>query len=257
MRLILLLSLLAAPAFALKTAYVSFDHPEGWRCELSQGVWICQANADPDRKESVILSIATMATEWDSIENYEEYLKQPRTVQDEDGNTLTSEVRYVRKRNIGGQVWVDSLQYNSELPGFWARYVCTVHATAKSKLAILITYIVSDEKYKQFAPQFERMISSLQPNAEFDLNIATRQGDMPLPGSEKLGPIQRSIIADRLRKGSKDTAPKAEAPKKQDPTVLLIGAGAIAVIGVILLRIRRKKKDAGANANPSARRRRL
>src|SRR5438067_870320 len=121
-----LLSVLAQPARALTTAYVSFEHPDGWRCELSQGVWICQSTLEADRKESVVLSIATMATEWDTLENYEEYLKQPRTIQDEDGKTITSKVTYTRRRNINGTTWVDSLQHDSELPGFWARYVATV-----------------------------------------------------------------------------------------------------------------------------------
>src|SRR5258708_2117667 len=118
---------LPSAAFALTTAYVSFEHPDGWRCELSQGVCICQSTIEPDRKESVVLSIATMPTEWDTVDNYENYLKQPRPIQDEEGNTLTSKVTYSRRRNINGSVWVDSLQFNSELPGFWARYVATVH----------------------------------------------------------------------------------------------------------------------------------
>src|SRR5262245_36467254 len=126
---VLALAFVCSTAFGLVTAYVSFDHPDGWRCELSQGVWICQSGVETDRKESVILSIATTATEWDSVDNYEKYLKESRQIQDEEGNTLTSKVSYVRKRNINGLMWVDSLQFNSELPGFWARYLATTHTT--------------------------------------------------------------------------------------------------------------------------------
>jgi hypothetical protein len=181
-------------ASAIVTAYATFDHPEGWRCELSQGVWICQSTREPERKESVVLSIATMATEWDTLDHYEQYLKQTRIIQDEQGHSLTSKVTYVRKRNINGTNWVDSLQHNSELPGFWSRYVATVH----NKLAILITYIVSDEQYSKMAPEFERMVSSLKPNAEFDLNIASKQGEPPLPGATKIGALQKSILSERL-----------------------------------------------------------
>lgn len=250
MRLFILFALLAAtPAFALTTAYVSFDHPEGWRCELSQGVWICQSTLEPDRKEAVILSIATLATEWDSIENYEEYLKQPRTIQDEEGNTITSKVTYVRRRNVNGVTWVDSLQQNSELPGFWARYLATVHNTNNSRLAILITYIVSEERYQQLAPQFERMVASLKPNDEFNLNIASKQGIGPLPGAEKLGTSQRDLLKG-LGLGKKKEEPKKEAPPAEDNsspmTTLLTVVGGGAAIGYILMRRRKKAKGAVA-----------
>ena len=239
--------LIAAPAFALNTAYVNFEHPDGWKCELSQGVWICQSTIEPDRKESVVLSIATMRTEWDSLDNYLEYLKKPRPVQDEDGNQLTSKVTYARKRNINGVEWIDSLQYNSELPGFWARYLATV----QDKLAILITYIVSDEYYQKLAPQFEKMVSSMKPNAELNVNHLSEQGTNPLPWSEKLGaPKSREdVLKDRLNIGRK--APKNPTAKPVDPdakpegdmTTMLVGGGAVAVILLLLLRIRRKRKE--------------
>ncbi len=244
MRSLLLGLLLSSPVFALTTAYVSFDHPEGWKCELSQGVWICQSSVETDRKESVVLSIATMASEWDTLENYEKYLKEPRPIQDEDGNSLMSKVSFTRKRNINGVNWIDSLQFNSELPGFWARYLATVNTTGSTKLAILITYIVSEEKYKTLAPAFDHMISSLKPNAEFDLNIASKQGDGPLPGAQKLGQIQKDIIAQRLNIRRKPEKAVEEAPAVQGiPTTTLIAAGGGAIVVVLLLRrIRRKRK---------------
>jgi len=202
---LVILMLLASPAWALKSAYLTADHPEGWNCEFSGGVWVCQSQSETDRKESVVLSIATLATDWDTIENYEDYLKQSRTIEDENGNKFPSEIRYVRKRNINGHVWIDSLQFNSELPGFWARYVVTVNPTPKAKLAILLTYIVSDEHYKQLAPQFERMISSIKLNMEFDLNEPTNQFQPPLTSADKLGPIQKDILANRLRNGKLPT----------------------------------------------------
>lgn len=258
---LILLAHMAVPAFALTTAYVSFDHPDGWRCELSQGVWICQSAVDPDRKESVILSIATMATEWDSIENYEDYLKQPRTIQDEEGKTITSKVTYVRKRNINGVWWIDSLQQNSELPGFWARYLATVHTTNNSRLAILITYIVSEERYQSLAPQFERMVASLKPNSEFDLNIASKQGIGALPGAEKLGPLEKNILKDRLALPSKKKdEPKAATQDAGDQSgdessnalTTLAPVGGVAAIAYILLRRRRKAKEKAKKAKSMA-----
>ena len=235
--------LITVPAWGLTTAYVTFDHPDGWKCELSQGVWICQSSVETDRKESVVLSIATMASEWDTLENYEKYLKESRPIQDEDGNTLMSKVSYSRKRNINGVNWVDSLQFNSELPGFWSRYLATVHTTGSTKLAILITYIVSEERYKTLAPAFERMVSSLKPNSEFDLNIASKQGDGPLPGAQKLGQIQKDIILDRLQpRKRKDEKKAEEAPSEGLPTTTIAAVAGGAAILLLILRMRKKRK---------------
>lgn len=230
---------------ALTTAYASFEHPDGWRCELSQGVWICQSAKEPERRESVVLSIATMRTEWDSLENYLNYLKRPRTIEDEAGNKLTSKVTYARKRVINGVTWIDSLQYNSEMPGFWARYVATV----RDKLAILITYIVSDEYYSKLAPRFERMVNSLKPNEDFDLSVRSEQGTSAEPINSKLGPQDRlDLLKNRLRVAKN---PGAEPKSNPDFTVedgsnnwllYVIGGGAL-VLYVALRRRRKRKKE--------------
>jgi len=239
MKFFVFLNLLMVPVqvMALTAAYVSFDHPEGWRCELVQGVWICQSTLETEKRESIILSIATKASEWDSLENYEKYLQQPRTIQDEEGNSITSEITYTRTRTINGFKWVDSLQHNSELPGFWTKYLASVMSTRQNKYAILITYVVSEEKYSVLAPQFERMIATLKPNAEFDLNIPSQQGDGPLPGSNKLGPSQTDLLKERLNLKSK----KSSSGSKPSPSNIIIIVVAGAAILLLLRRIRKAK----------------
>jgi hypothetical protein len=243
MKKIILAILLASPAFGLVTQYVSFEHPEGWKCELSQGVFICQSTAEPDRKEAIVLSIATIASEWDSLDHYEDYLKKPKTIQDDAGTTLTSKTTYTRRRNINGTNWIDSLQYNSELPGFWARYLATV----QNKLAILITYIVSDERYSQLAPQFERMVSSLKPNKEFDLNVPSQQaGGGPLPGSTILGPAaQQNLLAARLNKKSNVAVPQNGPGSEQgggSMLPLILGLGIIGAAAVFVMKRKKQKQ---------------
>ena len=233
---------LSSPLFGFSTAYVSFEHPENWKCELAQGVWVCQSAKEVDRKESVVLSIATVATEWDTLDNFEEYLKQTRTTQDEQGKQFTSEVRYTRKRNINGHVWVDALQFNSELPGFWSRYVATVHTTPKAKLAILITYIVSDDRYKKLAPEFERMVSSLKPNDEIDLNVASKQGDLNTLGADRIGPLQKDLIRDRLNIGKKKPEVK-ETPESGGSWTPFVLLGVVVAVAFFILKKRRAKKD--------------
>jgi hypothetical protein len=233
-----LLLVVAPAAFGLKTAYVSFEHPEGWRCELSQGVWICQSTLEAERRDSVVLSIATMANEWDSVDNYLEYLKKTRTITDDQGKPIESKVTYTRKRDINGIVWVDSLQVNSELPGFWSRYVATVH----NKLAILITYVVSESQYQRLAPQFERMVASLRPNAEFDLNIASKQGEMQLPGASKLGPLQTDILRERLKPAATKKPEEEEEVEEGSSLSSLLLVFALAGGAYWYVRRRKQKK---------------
>jgi hypothetical protein len=238
-KILLALAFSCVPSFGLKTAYVSFDHPDGWRCELSQGVWICQSTLEAERRDSVVLSIATMATEWDSVDNYLEYLKKTRTISDDQGKPIESKVTYARKRDINGVVWVDSLQVNSELPGFWSRYVATVH----NKLAILITYVVSESQYQRLAPQFERMVASLRPNSEFDLNIASKQGEMQLPGATKLGPLQTDILRERLKPAAAKSEPEDE--ETEEGSGLALFGSLLALGGVAAWVVWRRRKSSG------------
>ncbi|MFM8315736.1 MAG: hypothetical protein ACKOA8_15760 [Deltaproteobacteria bacterium] len=237
---LLLIFFLALPAFSLTTQYVSFEHPDSWRCELNQGVYICQGTQEPDRKESIVLSVATIAGEWDSLEAYEKYLKTPRTIQDDTGAEFESKISYARRRNINGVTWIDSLQYNSELPGFWARYTATV----QNKLAILITYIVSDEHYAKMAPKFEKMISSLKPSNEFESSISSSQGKSNLPGNTILGPkAQKDLLTSRLNtKKNPSAEPNSNVEENGiDSNLLLLVAGGLVVV-IVLVRVLKKKK---------------
>lgn len=241
-----LIILFSVQAFALQTQYVSFEQPDSWKCELNQGVYICQGTHEPERKESIVLSVATIAGEWDSLDAYEKYLKTPRTIVDDTGGELEAKITYTRRRNINGVTWIDSLQYNSEIPGFWARYTATV----QNKLAILITYIVSDEYYSKMAPKFEKMISSLKPNSEFESALGTKQSAV-LPGNTPLGPL----IKDRVN--LKKTAP-AEPNSKPDESnsenspdnssSLAILVAAAALITLLVIRILKGKKKGGASS---------
>jgi len=237
MRFLLGLLLFTTTAFGLITAYVTFEHPEGWKCELSQGVWICQSTVELDRRESIVLSIAATASEFDTLDNYVDYLKKSRRIETEDGKTLTSTIRYVRKRKINGKEWVDSLQKNSELPGFWARYLATVHTTKKAKLAVLITYIVSEDSYGKMAQEFERMIASLKLNDNFDMNVKSDDKGKTLPGGEILGsvPETKNILKERLGK-------RPEIQKTKAPSYTMEILGVALIIGVFLFLKKKKKK---------------
>ena len=144
---------------------------------------------------------------------------------------MSSKVVYVRKRNINGFDWVDSLQENSELAGFWTRYVATV----QKPLAILVTYVVSNQKYQDLTPSFERMVASLKPVSDF--KFSDPNSDLLSPGTE-LGGVLKSQIEKRLKKAPEPELVPPPTDTKTPILVVLLGG----FIGLLLIaRLRRKK----------------
>lgn len=232
----LLCTLISSSLFALQTQYISFEHPDKWVCENAEGTYICQSTEQLEKREALVMSIATWASEWDSLENYLNYLKTPKKIKDDQGFELTSTITYTHKRKINGVEWVDSLQFNAELPGFWTRYLATV----QNKLAILVTYVVSEEHYKQMAPKFERMVASLKPNADFDINSAKKSDQVAQPGTQKLG---KEFLEARLnvRKAvPRPSAPPAPTGGSGSNMKLLIFVAALAGFGWAVIRRRKK-----------------
>lgn len=222
-------------SWAKQTTYLAFEEPPGWNCELSQGgVYLCQSPKEQERNESLIIVFGAPVSDWDTLANYENYLGQKKEILDDSGKPLSSTVTYVRRRNVNGFEWVDSLQKDSELAGFWTRYVATVHKT----LAILVTYVVSNEKYAELTPAFERMVASLKPKTDFKL--VSTQNDLLMPGTE-LGGVLKNQISNRLQK---KTVPIENATNQKEAlsfkTVLLMGTLALA-IAVFLIRRRKNK----------------
>lgn len=228
---VLFIFLLSGLSWAKKTTYLSFDEPPGWSCDLAQGVYICQATKEPERSESLILVFGAPSSEWDSYENYENYLKKSKTILDEAGKPVSSKVVYVRKRNINGFDWIDSLQENSELSGFWTRYLATV----QKPLAILVTYVVSNQKYQDLTPAFERMVASLKPVNDF--KFSDPNSDLVSSGTE-LGGVLKSQIEKRLKKPAIAKSVEPEPPSK---TPLLLVLLMILIGGLLVLRLRKKK----------------
>ena len=230
-RKLLFLMLLSGVVWGKQTTYLSFEEPPGWNCDLAQGVYICQATKEPERSESLILVFGAPSSEWDTFENYENYLKKPKTILDDAGKPASSKVVYVRKRNINGFDWIDSLQENSELSGFWTRYVATV----QKPLAILVTYVVSNQKYQDLTPSFERMVASLKPVSDF--KFSDPNSDLVSPGTE-LGGVLKSQIEKRLKKPN---LPTPEQPTSNGKTSLLLVLLLVFIGGLLAMRLKRKK----------------
>lgn len=145
-------------AIQYRTNYLSFDMPPNWTCKLQGTEHVCR-NWDNKKikKEALIVVTAKMASQFDDLQNYQNYLSRPRTYQDAKGRKLSSKVYSVSKRIINQQPWVDSLHWGSEMGNHYTRYL----ATRKENLAILITLTAHQKSYTKYSGEFIKVIQSL------------------------------------------------------------------------------------------------
>lgn len=229
--------LVSCSLWAKQTSYLSFEEPPGWNCELStQGVFICESPNETQRQDSLIMVFGAPATEYDSLANYDQYLRKTKTILNDSGKPIDSKVTFVRKRNINGFEWMDSLQQNSELAGFWTRYVATV----QKPLAILVTYVVSENRYTELTPAFERMVATLKPNTDF--KFTQNRNDLALPGTE-LGGVLKSHLEKRLKKKVVQTEPTKPPESSYFLLVLLIVVFVGGLTFMVLKQRRKAKKS--------------
>ncbi|NBX76584.1 MAG: hypothetical protein EBQ92_08520 [Proteobacteria bacterium] len=233
MKILFLILLVSGSLWAKQTSYLNYEEPPGWKCELStQGVFFCESPNEQQREESLILIFGAPATENDTFSNYEQYLNKTKTILDESGKQIESKVTFVRRRNINGFEWIDSLQQNSEISGCWTRYLATV----QKPLAILVTYVVCDKFYAELTPAFERMVASLKPVSDF--KFSENRKDLALPGTE-LGSVLKGHFEKKL---SKKTVAQPEAPKPApSSSPLLYVIIAILLGGIIFIRLKKIK----------------
>lgn len=171
-----------ANAKLFHNAYVQFELPDRWQCNIEGTEWICSSDNKIDSKESIIILTAKEVGPQDSFPIYENYLRTPKQVQLANGKTVLSQVKNVRNRKINDQAWVDSLHLGSEIPGYYTRYLATV----KDKIAILVTLSAHQKYYTKYSNDYFKAVESLRVIASKDqLNQKTLA---PIkPGTESLG----------------------------------------------------------------------
>ena len=174
----LLISSLSQNAQASKFAnqFVEFELPTGWVCLLEGAEWVCQNQQDATKKKDAIIVLAAkIQGDQDSLDQYVAYLKNPKSYSSPQGKTVTSEVRYAQSKTIGEQSWVDALHLESEIPGFYTRYLATV----KDGIGVLVTYSVNKNKYQDYAAMFDAMVKSLKAfRRDGGLNAAPANSDL-------------------------------------------------------------------------------
>jgi hypothetical protein len=213
--------------------FIEFETPANWRCRLEGAEWICQNSAIVKEKEALIVLAAKLKGEQDSIDQYLTHLKAPKMFPNSEGRFVKSDMKYAKTVNLNGQVWVDALHLESELKGYYTRYLATV----KQDIGVLLTYSVRKDLYQIYNTQFDNVIRTLKvfrkagginvvPNSSNSSTIVP-----PLPQGD-------SVFSQKQTLPDFSDSNKSETKSKNSPLVWL---ALIIAIVVSFILIRRRK----------------
>ena len=221
--------------------FAEFELPAQWQCSLEGAEWVCQNTNESKKKDAIIVLAAKLKGDQDSLDQYLNFLKGPRTFTSPRGKPVKSDAKYAKTVNINGQPWVDALHLESEIPGFYTRYLATV----KQDIGILITYSINRAKYQEYINDFDNLAKTLKvfrktgginaapQNVSLFQNPAIPSGagsnETIFPGTG--GQIQ----------GGADQVSDSD-PLKKIPLAYLQLGGLLALLLLAILAIVRKKK---------------
>jgi hypothetical protein len=219
----------SASAKVFRNAYISFEMPETWKCNLEQTEWVCRSEQTKESKEAIIILTAKEVGPTDTFPLYEGHMNS--TVQ---RNGVESKVVYKAKNEqINDQAWLDSLQLSSEIPNYFTRYLATI----KDKVAILVTFSAHKQFYTKYSQDFFKAVMSLRVIATKNLGARPDLGPIR-PGSETLGaPIGSAMPSDMMQGDGSDSKGGGGAK-----AVYFGGALVLAAIGLLIFLRARKKK---------------
>lgn len=158
--MILSAALWIPPAHAAKytNQFVEFELPPEWQCVLEGAEFVCQSTDAAKKKDAIIILAAKLRGEQDSLEQYLAYLKEPKAYTNVQNKPMKSQLKYAKNSDIQGHPWVDALHLDSEIPGFYTRYLATV----KEDIGVLVTYSINKNKYAQYVGPFENLVKTLR-----------------------------------------------------------------------------------------------
>src|SRR5579862_2130819 len=170
----------ASHAMKFSNSFTEFELPAGWTCTLGETTWSCQTSDENNQGDAVMIFAAKRKSEGDTLPNIQTFLEKPRQIKNEAGQEIASKPNYVKTSSLNGQVWVDALHIDSELPGYYTRYMATI----RDDIVVLITYSIEKSKYESYVPQFDTLVHSVKV---FKSNNSTPQLVRSAPPPDKLG----------------------------------------------------------------------
>ena len=219
--------------------FCEFDLPDGWECDLEGSEWVCQSGNKDRRKEAIVILAAKERGEEDSLDAYQAYLKQKKVYKLPGGKNIVSEMRYANTTEINDHTWIDAMHLQSEIPGYYTRYLATV----KERLGVGVTFTVSKGHYNAYKEVFDRMVGSLKVFApaqytdrkNFKLGPGGPAGDVAFVPDDQGMP---DLAVGQKRR------PSSQGSMGTNMLVLLALAAGAGVF--IVMRKRRAKKGKGA-----------
>jgi hypothetical protein len=224
-------------AKTFQNSYVSFDVPDNWNCAQEGVAWTCTPQNVLEAKEAVIVLAAKVSGPEDTLINFLNHLKKPKTVTTKAGTPMPSSVMYAQERLLAGNRWVQAQHLGSEIQEYYTLYLATV----KEQLAILVSFSAEKNKYQKYNPIFDRALKTLKITANQQLLFPKKTTG----GGEVLG-INVAPGADMG-----DMMPPPE--KKKQPVMLVVLILAIAVAaGAVFFTRNRKKISHSKNVKPKS-----
>lgn len=227
------LSTQAIFAKSFSSKFCEFELPSGWECAIEGTEWICQSENKERQKEAIIILAAKMRGDQDSLEQYQEYLKKPKTFKLPGDKTQVSEAKSVEVKTINNQRWVDALHLASEVPGFYTRYLATV----KENLGIAVTFSVAKDHYASYQELFDKVVATLKAFDQTQLAsgqwTAKKESENLLEDSTFIpdGQNKQEIAVNKV---------KGKGGAGGDTELMMYGALALIVI-VVLMKLKKKK----------------
>jgi hypothetical protein len=225
-----------ASAARFANQFVEFELPARWQCNLEGAEWVCQSTDEMRKRDAIIVLAAKLKGDQDSVDQYLNYLKAPKIYQSVQGKTVKSEAKYAKTVQLNEHTWVDSLHLESELPGFYTRYLATV----KQDIGVLVTFSVNKEKYNDYLSDAEAMVNTLKVFRKAGgINAAPAGSNLFATSGIPAGVDSGSVFPTQPM-GGEASAPAPSKSEEELPLgLILVG---VAVVGYLFWR-RRQSAD--------------
>ncbi len=240
MKFLGLILLMALPGVVLAKSfsnqYTEFELPPNWECVLEGSEYVCQSTNGDRKKEAIVILAAKIRGAQDTLDQYQAYLKKPKTYQLPGGKTQVSEAKYAKPKKINNHEWIESLHLASEVPGFYTIYIATV----KADLGVAITFSVIKSKYQQYQPIFEKMMSSVKVFRQKKSGLSNIR--LAKQGEGAGGIENTTFVPDaKMNIGGANSGQRQQRDEEGGSNLLyiLVGVGAV----IILLKKKGKKKS--------------
>ena len=140
-----------------RTTYFEFGLPSRWICQREGTETVCRPGMSPPY-DAVIIFTAKFRNDDDSLEGYRRHVAKPTKRTGDDGREFESKVIHVGERKIGEYRWIDALHFESEIRGYYTRYL----ATTTAQIGVLITFSTHASKLAEHTRDFDASVESLR-----------------------------------------------------------------------------------------------